>query len=387
MHAQADSQDDRIGHFQGGSILRATPEGTLRYVQAQPEVRRANYRETSTGLWVSSIGLGTYLGEADEVTDLAYQAACGLAYNLGCNLIDCAINYRFQHSERAIGRWLAEALATEKLRRDEIVICTKGGFVPFKDAMPPDPKRWVYDTFIAPGMAHAVEFAANYQHCLAPGYLEQMIAWSLRNLGMETLDIYYLHNPETQRIVLSRDTFRARMLDAFETLELAVENGQIGSYGTSTWTAYRTLTDAPEYVSLTEMVGLAIQVAGDGHHFRYSQLPYNLLMTEAFALENQQLGEQFMSAIEAAGELGLTVMISAPLMQGRLAYPIMPQLAEILTGLSSDAQRAIQFVRSSPGVTSALVGMKDSEHVQENLALMDIAPADGEIIRGMYKQR
>jgi hypothetical protein len=33
-------------------------------------------------------------------------------------------------------------------------------------------------------------------------------------------------------------------------------------------------------------------------------------------------------------------------------------LAEVLHGLESDVQRAIQFVRSAPGLTSALVGMR-----------------------------
>src|SRR6266568_9263882 len=102
-----------------------------------------------------------------------------------------------------------------------------------------------------------------------------MIAWSLRNLRGETIDIYYLHNPETQRISLSRETFRARVLDAFETLENAVETGDIASYGTATWTGYRALMDTPDYVSLTGMVDLAMQVAGPDHHFGYIQLPYN----------------------------------------------------------------------------------------------------------------
>jgi aryl-alcohol dehydrogenase-like predicted oxidoreductase len=177
------------------------------------------------------------------------------------------------------------------------------------------------------------------------------------------------------------------MMDAFETLELAVERGHIASYGTATWTAYRTLTDDPDYLSLTEIIGMAVQIAGQNHHLRYIQLPYNLFMTEAFALENQQVSEEFLSAIAAAEELGITVMISAPLMQGRLANPIMPQLADVLTGLDTDAQRAIQFVRSTPGVTAALVGMKNVAHVRENLALMDVAPVDGETIRGLYPER
>jgi aryl-alcohol dehydrogenase-like predicted oxidoreductase len=367
--------------------MHATPDGTLRFVQAQPEARRANYRQTAGDLWVSSVGLGTYLGNPDDSTDSAYQRALSQAVSLGCNVIDCAINYRFQRSERAVGVWLSQAIAEGSVQRDEIVIATKGGFVPFDGEFPADAGKWVHQNLVEPGLAHPNDFCANYQHCIAPAYLDQMIEWSLRNLGVETIDIYYLHNPETQRISLSHETFRARMLDAFETLEQAVENGKIANYGTATWTAYRAMPNMPDYLSMTELMGLAVEVAGESNHFKYIQLPYNLFMTEAFALENQQLGEAFLSPIETAQELGLTVMISAPLHQGRLVVPVMPQLADVLTGLDTDAQRAIQFVRSSPGVTTALVGMKETRHVAENLALMDVEATDGEIIRGLYPQR
>jgi aryl-alcohol dehydrogenase-like predicted oxidoreductase len=366
--------------------MRATAEGTLRYVQAQPEQRRSSYRQSKDGLWLSSVGMGTYLGEPDDQTDSLYEAALDKAFELGCNVFDCSINYRFQRSERAVGRWLKREIADGKLRRDEIVIATKGGFVPYDGSLPADPGKWVHQNMIASGLAHPNEFCANYGHCIAPAYLDQMIAWSRHNLGIETIDVYYLHNPETQRISLSGETFRARMLDALETLEQAVTDGRIANYGTATWTALRSLTDTPDYLSLTQIVGLANEVTGPNHHFRYVQLPYNLFMTEAFAFQNQQVGEEFMSAIDAAAELGLTVMVSAPLMQGRLANPLMPQLADVLTGLDTDAQRAIQFVRSSPGVTTALVGMKSVEHVEENLGLMNVAPADGEVIRAMYSQ-
>ena len=87
--------------------MRATPEGTRRFAESQPESRRSSYRTTTDGLTVSSVGLGTYLGDPNDSTDTAYQAAFSEAVKMGCNLIDCAINYRFQRSERAIGAWLA----------------------------------------------------------------------------------------------------------------------------------------------------------------------------------------------------------------------------------------------------------------------------------------
>jgi len=212
-----------------------------------------------------------------------------------------------------------------------------------------------------------------------------MIELSRRNLGVETIDIYYLHNPETQRINNTRETFRRRMLDAFEALEQAVERGAIACYGVATWTAFRSPPDAPDFLSVTELYGLAYQVAGDANHFRFVQMPYNLVMTEAFALENQQIGDAFYSPIEAAREFDLTVVTSAALKQGTLASPFMADLRPFFPDLATDAQRALQFARSTPGVTSALVGMSQVTHVEENLRLSQVPPAPLDTIRSLFR--
>jgi aryl-alcohol dehydrogenase-like predicted oxidoreductase len=114
-------------------------------------------------------------------------------------------------------------------------------------------------------------------------------------------------------------------------------------------------------------------------------MPYNLVMTEAFALQNQQVGQEFFSPIEAAQQLGLTVMVSATLKQGLLATPFMADLSPYFPGAQTDAQKAVQFVRSTPGVASALVGMSRVEHVEEILALHRLRPIDGDTIRGMFE--
>jgi aryl-alcohol dehydrogenase-like predicted oxidoreductase len=364
---------------------RATPEATALYAERWSDrAAEGHFRTMTNGLAVSSIGLGTYLGQPDDATDTAYQAAIERALALGCNLIDSAVNYRFQRSERVIGQALAAAVRRGAVRREEIVVATKGGFVPFDGALPEDPPKWVYQRYVESGMAHANEFAANYQHCLSPDFLDAMIETSRRNLGVETIDIYYLHNPETQRISNTHETFRRRMLDAFETLEAAVERGEIAAYGLATWTAFRCAPHAPDYLSLTEMVGLAFEVAGEDNHFSAVQLPYNLIMTEAFALVNQQVSDGFFSAIDAAKELGLTVITSATLKQGALASPFMAELAPYFPDAQTDAQRAVQFARSTPGVTSALVGMSRAAHVEENLALVGMSPSDPDVIRGLF---
>jgi len=363
---------------------RATPEATTAYAQKHGDTGGGHFRESVTGLALSSIGLGTYLGEPDDATDAAYQASVERALALGCNHLDTAVNYRFQRSERAIGRALARAIRHNALERENVVIATKGGFVPFDGALPPDPRKWVYQKYIETELAHPNEFVANYQHCLAPDYLDTMIECSRRNLGVETIDIYYLHNPETQRISNTHDTFRRRILDAFETLEAAVERGVIAAYGVATWSAFRSPPNAPDYLSLTELVGLAFEVAGEANHFAYVQMPYNLMMTEAFVLSNQQVSDGFFSPVDAAAELGLSIITSATLKQGLLASPFMADLTPYFPGLATDAQRAAQFARSTPGVTSALIGMSQVAHVEENLSLAHHAPVDPDVIRGLF---
>ena len=79
-----------------------------------------HFRQTQD-LWLSSIGIGTYLGEANVPTDKSYTEAITSAVELGCNVIDTAANYRFQRSERAIGKAL-QSLNKKKYGRDEIVI-------------------------------------------------------------------------------------------------------------------------------------------------------------------------------------------------------------------------------------------------------------------------
>ena len=63
------------------------------------------------------------------------------------------------------------------------------------------------------------------------------------------------------------------------------------------------------------------------------------------------------------------MVASASLLQARLA-----QVKERLPGLDTDGQRAIQFARSTPGITVALVGMSQTTHVNENLAVSVVRP-------------
>jgi aryl-alcohol dehydrogenase-like predicted oxidoreductase len=357
---------------------RASMQGTSRYVtRFANRLPADHFRSFHGALRVSSLGIGTYLGREDDVTDQAYEKAVTRALERGINVIDTAVNYRHQRSERAIGRALAAGIARRAFARDEIVVATKGGFIPFDRDVPADPRGYFSDTYVRTGIVKPGDIAGG-AHCMTPRYLDDQIARSRANLGVESIDVYYLHNPESELGEVDRDAFMTRMREAFAALEAAASDGRIGVYGTATWNGYRQDPADADYLSLSELTTLARQIAGDAHHFRVIQLPYNLAMPEAFTRGNQRLGEAVVSTLAAAGKLGMYVMASAPIYQGKLASNLPPVIAEYLPNLATDAQRALQFVRSTPGIGTALVGMKSIPHVDENAGVAAEPPVPWE---------
>jgi len=363
-----------------GLIGRATAAGTAHYAErfTNPESKVpvhavAGHFRSALGLTLSSIGGGTYLGSVSDDVDDRYRQALAEAVRRGCNVLDTAVNYRAQHSEIALGQAVADLIAAGEVRRDELVIASKGGFIPRRLPQPPDRVQYIYDNFIATGVAEPDDLAGGI-HCMTPDYLSQQITWSLRNLGLLSLDIYYIHNPETQLAFVDRMTFRNRLQLAFARLEEEVAAGRIGCYGVATWEGLRQPPVSPDYLSLEVLVRLATEVAGSAHHFRVVQLPVSAAVVTPATLRNQPVKDDLLSALEAAGELGLTVITSASIMQAQLLGRVPGLLAEAFPELENDVQRALQFTRSLPGVTTALVGMSRLEHVRQDLALAAYSP-------------
>ncbi|WP_031500129.1 aldo/keto reductase [Bryobacter aggregatus] len=273
----------------------ATPEGTAHFAARFPQLAAQRWFQTVNGLMISNLGLGSYLGQVDEEADRLYQAATEAALVSGINFIDTARNYRHGQSEIALGK----AIVAHG-HREEIVVATKAGFT---------------------SLGHSME----------PAFLEEQLDLSRKAMGLETIDIFYLHNPETQLRNLSPDEFETALAKAFEKCEALVASGRIRSYGTATWDGYR----VPGMLDLDRVKALA------GPNFGWIQLPLNAVLTEGAPVA------------EKAAAMGLGVVASATIYQGRLRehLPV-----------------AIQYSRYSPGVTSALVGMGRPEHVAANLA-------------------
>ncbi|HVH73113.1 MAG TPA: aldo/keto reductase [Candidatus Dormibacteraeota bacterium] len=307
------------------------------------------------------MGIGTYLGESDATTDQRYTDAALHAISNGVNVLDSAINYRFQRSERNIGAAVKQLHG----QREELLICTKAGYLTYDSTVPADPRRYFIEQYIDTGIVPREELVGGMR-CMAPNFLRNQLERSRHNLDVETIDVFYIHNPEQQLGEVSRDIFHDRLRRAFAALEKEVTANKIRVYGTATWSGYRQERGAKDYLDLAQIAAIAREVGGEGHHFRAIQLPFNLGLPEAFAKNNQRVEQNQVSLLTAARQLGIAVVASASLLQGKLAGRL-PEFVRERMKCETDAESAIQFSRSAPGVTSALVGMSRKEHVDANL--------------------
>jgi aryl-alcohol dehydrogenase-like predicted oxidoreductase len=366
----------------GADLQGATKEGTARYAAKFPKAAHGHFRDAHR-LNMSSLGMGTYLGQPDPKTDESYTASAVLAAESGINVFDAAINYRFQRSERSIGAALKQ-LASKGYAREEFVLCTKGGFLTPDGAMPLDANDYFFREYIQPGIFTAKDLVGG-GHCMTPKFLKNQIGRSLKNLGVNCIDIYYLHNPETQLSEIPKEVFLERVREAFTFLESAVDAAEISYYGMATWNGFRQDAGAADGMQLGEIVQIAQEIAGGRHHFRFVQLPFNLGMTEALTLGNQLIVKAKRTVMEAASDLNISLIASASLLQGQVAKNL-PGFVVNALGLDNDAERALQFVRSSPGITTALVGMSKVVHAQANSKLVTIPPATEEQFTNLFSR-
>lgn len=336
------------------------PPSVERFIQALG-AETADFYRLAQGVRVSSLGIGTYLGKMDEAADAAYVAAIQAAVRGGINVIDTAINYRHTRSEQNIGAAL-QALFQQGVEREALLVCTKAGFL-----TPGVTPSTLKPTDVVEGM-----------HSMAPDFLEDQIDRSRAHLGLETLDVFYLHNPETQLEHLDARQFEDRLRAAFSRLEQLVAQGKLRWFGMATWNGFRQQRGQSGRLDLQKIIEISRQAGGEDPHFRFIQLPLNLAMPEAFTRPQGEIHGQPVSVLEIAARAGITVVASASLMQGRLATGLPEELRAKWPEIPNDGLFALQFTRSTPGVTVALAGMGRLEHVAANLELRRIAPATAE---------
>ena len=346
----------------------ATPEGTKKFAERQHVTSQKNYKNIHN-LTLSNIGIGTYLGNPDTETDYTVQGAVKKSILGGINVIDSAINYRAQKAERSVGNAISQLIDNNDISREEIFVSTKNGYVTNDGDIKEDLMQYVMREYGKTGIVKEGDISPGY-HCMTLPYLNDQLERSLKNLGLECIDLMYLHNSVEGQTHLPREQFLKNLKDVFEFYEKKRKEGKIRFYGMATWECFRVTPENPLFLQLTEVMDIATQVGGDEHGFRFIQLPFNLVLDQAYMLKNHNVDGKTVSALEAAQKFNLGVFTSVPLMQGKLlTVDTIPKF-----GNSSTSVSLLQFIRSTPGITAPLIGHKLESHVKENMDVMKIPP-------------
>lgn len=352
----------------------ATPDGTRKYSDyAISQGKPRSHFKSFENLHLSSLGMGTYLGQVSKEDDQAVENAVYQSVRSGAiNVIDTAINYRAMKSEKSIGRALLRLVNDGVISRDQVFVSTKNGYITNDGDYPNiDVMEYMHRMYIQTEVITADDISSGY-NVIKPSYLAKCIDKSLTNMHLSTIDLVYIHNAfESWYQDVSREQFMEMLAKAFEMYEKYRVNNKVCYYGMATWTCFRVPSESPEYLSLEQAVKCAESVGGKDHGFKFIQLPYNLAYSEALLLRNQSVhSEGNLTILQAAAKLNIGIFTSIPLFQGRLLRSQIPNYGNA----AEPVAKLLQIIRSSPSVIAPLIGQKRPEHVEENLKVANMPP-------------
>jgi aryl-alcohol dehydrogenase-like predicted oxidoreductase len=291
-----------------------------------------------TGINVSEIGYGAWgIGGAmwQGATDPESLKALHTAIDLGLNFIDTAFVYGDGHSEELVGKVIRE-------RKERVYVATK---------VPPKNRRWP----ARPG--------TKLRDAFPHDYILQSTETSLRNLGMDSVDILQLH-------VWNDDwTDETEWSDAIAKLK---EQGKICHFGVS-------INDhQPEN---------ALRLAATGKvdtfqviHNIFDQSPVEKLYP--FCLE-KNIGIIVRVPLDEGGLSGLiTADTQFPDGDFRIGYfrddrkqQIVERVSKLKKLLGEEAasipELALRYILSFPAVSTVIPGMRSVKNVQANCRVSD----------------
>jgi len=209
---------------------------------------------------------------------------------------------------------------------------------------------------------------------MTPDFLEWSCKKSLKNVGIDSFDIYYLHNPEMQILKLGKKEFYKQIEKIFKRFEKLADEGLFKYYGVAVWNGF--ISENDEKISLKRLVEIAKKVGGENHRFKYIQTPFNMAKTTIFTHPTQEVDSEACTLIQAAHRLGIGVISSSSLLQMNLfKKSFTPETGVILDDsmtLTNDIQLALQFVRSTPGIVSSLFGSKVPVNIKSNCEISKV---------------
>lgn len=301
----------------------------------------------NTGIKVSEIGFGCWAiggnnhgNSYGPTTDKSSTDAINKALELGLNFFDTADVYGWGHSEELLGKAL-------RGKRDRVVIATKVGA----------------DFYQGTGF-----------QTFTPDYIRFALEKSLTRLNTDYIDVYQLHNPPMK--LISKE-------ETYATLRELKKEGKIRAFGVSVFTPIEGITainvGQPDCVQITYNI--------------FSCRPEEQLLPRAY-------------------ETGCAIIAREPLANGFLTgkYDTAPKFAagdfrkhwpmeyvqarsdatrELSflkkNGQQSMAQAALKYPLMAQAVSTVIVGLKDVDMVEENLAASDAGPLSAEEVKQIHE--
>jgi aryl-alcohol dehydrogenase-like predicted oxidoreductase len=287
---------------------RATSESTNEFCSRHPGLLSKPLGKS--GLMVTACGFGAY---RTDYRVREHSSSLEYAISQGINLIDTSANYSDGGSEIMIGSVLEELIKSGKIKREEIVVVSKGGYLQGKNLQA---AKKMKDDGV--GYKEVTEYAENIWHCIHPDFLRDQITFSLERLKLDTIDVYLLHNPEyfldspaAKDLELDelRHEYYRRIKRAFEHLEKEAEEGRIGCYGISS-NSFVKPSDDHVFTSLQYCNEAAIEISPD-NLFKVIEFPLNLSERGAIIVKNQ-IGDTT-TLIDYAAKQKFAVLVNRPL--------------------------------------------------------------------------
>jgi aryl-alcohol dehydrogenase-like predicted oxidoreductase len=328
----------------------------LRAVAAEHRAERRCVPNATCALAPVGIGTANY----SFANDLSAIGSLIGALQLGCNVVDVAGNHGGGDGGAVVGMALRRAIAGGIVTREQLFLCGKAGFT----------------EHLATTQSRAIRAWAAAGHCIDVDFLAWEFERQTRWLGVDALDAFLLQNPEEALLRLGEDAFWTAVQSAFDYFEDLIECGRLRSYGVSTAEALRVDRESPFHLDLGDLSATARRSGGRSHGFRVLELPVgatHLEATEVRAHRRPEHDERDLTALEWAEREGMIVFASTPLNGGHDIESYGNAIADIV-GLSEPGANLLQFARSLPGVTAALVGVTNPAHLTAVREVLDCAP-------------
>lgn len=287
---------------------KASSEATKNFSKKYPQILYNSFGRT--GFTVSACGFGSY--RVDYRVQEHFRAL-EYAISKGINLIDTSANYSDGGSEILIGNVLTSLINSGKLKREEIVIVSKGGYIQGQNYAHAKKLKDEGKPY-----KEVTEYAENLWHSINPDFLKDQITASLDRMKLETIDVYLLHNPEyfldspmAKDLDLDelRHEYYNRIKKAFEYLEAEVESGRITYYGISSNSFVKT-NDDQIFTSLESCHKTAGEIK-EKNSFAVIQFPFNLI--EKGAVSNLNQRAETLTLLGYAKKYNFGTLVNRPL--------------------------------------------------------------------------